>query len=70
MGRISNATAPTETFSILLQNSDAGAKNRQRLKIALIVLTALGILGGIGALVGLSVFVATKSPFEDLMKRN
>ena len=68
MGRISNATAPTETFSILLQNSDAGAKNRQRLKIALIVLTALGILGGIGALVGLSVFVATKSPFEDLMK--
>ena len=68
MGRISTSTAPTQTFNILLQTSDGGAKRRRRLKICLIVAIVLAILGVIGGITGVSVFVATKSPFEELMR--
>ena len=68
MGRISTSVAPTQTFNILLHTSDGGAKRRRRLKICLIVTTILVLLGVIGAIIGVTVFVVTKSPFEELMK--
>ena len=68
MGRISTSVAPTQTFNILLHTSDGGAKRRRRLKICLIVTTILVILGVIGGIIGTTVFVVTRSPFEELMK--
>ena len=61
MGRISTSTAPTETFNILINYSDAGAKRKKRLKILLIIAGIVLLLGVIAAVVAVVVVKNTST---------